>query len=703
MTTPAGSAPPPRPRMVLRLGFAGRRALSADDEVRLGRALDRVLGSLARRLVALAPGGAAGASSGACYAPEQPPLLRLVTGLCEGADTAAVLALERLASAPPVGADATQPGLETECAALVPWALEAYRASRYGWFQAEFDRQAAACSYIVELDGSDDRPEPDTELAAARRAKGHRAQAAILLRQADLLLAAADPRLPGLAGGTMETLRAALALGRAVIFLDVGDAAIRLIPPHADPETVLALPPPSDAELDAGLDRLVEQLIAVPQPAQMRSGMRSGMPAPALLQTFFSATEPPAPDRLGVGARWRLGAWAALQRRLKGAHPGASPPAESLGNAAAAGEPAAADRAGSALPYREWYERARVLARYYRGLERGGLVLGYALAVLAVLLATLGLVVLGAAEAALPSLPRAPGQLLLLLALGQLAAVWFLTRPGQHAERQHWRELAEAFDDLAERLQALDYLALTGSFQPPARTSPGGAATPTHPGAHQGALVDWLCAALARAVGPARFARAETCRGWDGGTLSVQVVRPHPRSALALVRDHWVRDALIAAARQARLVRRVQGLGARWGGRLGRLALVLLAAQGLIIAWALAGTMPAALAPRAQAGALWLLWLGALLPAAWAALHGLCGEHQWQALAARADARLVLLAGARADFAAAWSEPSGGRWQALSSLLARIDAGASDALGAWSLDVLLAVEQLAQDGQRHDG
>ncbi|TVQ93894.1 MAG: hypothetical protein EA400_01825 [Chromatiaceae bacterium] len=695
METPRPTPPLlPRPRMALRLGFAGRRDLSADDEARLGRALDRVLGSLGRRLAALVPVAAESDASIApgilhCYDPDQPPLLRLVTGLCEGADTAAVLALERLQIGPAIAAAAwPRPGgLETELAAVLPWDLEGYRASRYGWFQAEFDRQAAACRYLIELDGSDDRSEPDTVLAAARRAKGYRAQSALLLRQADLLLAAADPRLPGKAGGTLETLRAALAMGLPVIFIDIGDAAIRLMSPDADLDSVLALPPPPDADLDRDLDRLVERIIAAPHLAATGPDTAPGAAGLALLQTFFSAAEPPAPDRQGRGDRWRLGAWAAVQRRLERAEQVAV-----RGASAASDDPVAAAFDESTSPYHGWHERARLLARHYRGLDRGGLVLGYGLAVLAVLLATLGLVLFGAAGAALTALPRAPGQLLLLLACGQFAAAWFIVDHRQRADRGHWRALAAGYQDLAERLRALYYLPLAGSFQPPA-------ALPAASHAGCRGAVDWLSGALARAVSPTVFARPEMRRGWDGAPLQVHLVRSHPRLTLAVVRDHWVRGELIEAVRQTRLLRRLEGFAARGARRFGRVLVAIVALELLIIAWTLAGTMPAAVAPRVQLAAPWLLVLAAVLPAAVAALHGLRGESQGRALAEHAEQRQRALAGEAVDPATGSSEPTGGHWQALSALLARSDTGDTD-LGAWSLDALLASERVARDCQR---
>ncbi len=213
---------PPRPRAVLRLGFAGRRELAPAAEAHLRLALGRILAIMGQRLVALTPGVPAAAERAArvtqCYAP-QPPLLRLVTGLCEGADALAAQVLADLAPAgEPPG------GLETELAAVLPFDLVDYRDSRPDWFRAEFDAQAQRCTYILTLDGLHAKPGPDTPVAAARRAKAYPAQSALLLRHTDILIAAADPDQPGLAGGTLETVRAALAFELPVVFIHTGTA-----------------------------------------------------------------------------------------------------------------------------------------------------------------------------------------------------------------------------------------------------------------------------------------------------------------------------------------------------------------------------------------------------------------------------------------------------------------------------------------------
>jgi hypothetical protein len=105
-TTPVHPLPP-RPRLVLRAGFAGRKDLSPEECSRLESSLRLVFSTLGHRLAALAPGVPIGAGTkpqvAKFFAP-QCPLLRLVTGLCEGADALAAQVFEQVSIAPDLGA-----------------------------------------------------------------------------------------------------------------------------------------------------------------------------------------------------------------------------------------------------------------------------------------------------------------------------------------------------------------------------------------------------------------------------------------------------------------------------------------------------------------------------------------------------------------------------------------------------------------------
>ena len=157
---------PPRPRLVLRVGFAGSQRL--DGSSGAGTALGLVFETIAGALSSVAHGIAPRSRVYRFYS-EEKPLLRLITGLCQGGDDLAARTLEAMRDDPSFGTSVT-----AEQAAVIPFDLPAYRASRPAGFLAEFDRQAARCAYILCLDGIYDKPDPDTPLAKNRRATAAR-------------------------------------------------------------------------------------------------------------------------------------------------------------------------------------------------------------------------------------------------------------------------------------------------------------------------------------------------------------------------------------------------------------------------------------------------------------------------------------------------------------------------------------------------
>ena len=161
--TPHANLLPPRPRLVLRLGFAGARDLPTNVTEPLTTVLVSVFETIARQLVEIAtgqPGRPGKPPRISRFYSQEAPLLRLITGLAEGADAFALGALDLVAAGP-----APVSGFAAELAAVLPFDVAAYRRSRNEAFRPEFDRQAARCAYILTLDGIYDKPHPDTKLA----------------------------------------------------------------------------------------------------------------------------------------------------------------------------------------------------------------------------------------------------------------------------------------------------------------------------------------------------------------------------------------------------------------------------------------------------------------------------------------------------------------------------------------------------------
>src|SRR5205807_7720634 len=130
----------------------------------------------------------------------------------------------------------------------------------------------------------------------------------LLLRQADLLVAAADPDEPGKAGGTLETVHAALAFDLPVVFLHTGTGQVWLIEPGQDFASALAEPAPTAPDWQTALRDWITDLVAASntaqepeiQPAAGTAHDGSQPYGEKLLEEFFrAATVPPlvtAPD-----------------------------------------------------------------------------------------------------------------------------------------------------------------------------------------------------------------------------------------------------------------------------------------------------------------------------------------------------------------------------------------------------------------------
>jgi hypothetical protein len=144
---------PLAPDLVLRVGFARKRELDAAQSATIRNRLLDVFSVIGWRLVEISPLDDATnerpVPAIARFYSSKRPTLRLIHGLCEGADSIAASVLENL----------VMPALEKDFAAAVPFLIADYRASRKPAFLPEFDQQLAACSYVVVPDGIYDKPE----------------------------------------------------------------------------------------------------------------------------------------------------------------------------------------------------------------------------------------------------------------------------------------------------------------------------------------------------------------------------------------------------------------------------------------------------------------------------------------------------------------------------------------------------------------
>lgn len=311
-----------KPDLVLRVAVAGQRELPEAARDGLVRRLDAVYGVLGETVEALAPGAgedpqAVGIS--AYYAPAA-PMLRLLTGLADGADQLAATTFV-----------ADRRGrVRRALAAVLPFDAFTYRDRSPVEDKQGFDTLLADCEHVIELDGRylPDPPPgaPPDDFPKRCRARAYRAQAAVLLRQCDLLIAIADPAHQGRAGGTRETMERALALDIPVLFLPLSTDAVTLIGSRGalEPEPDLALRTPTPDWQEA-LRACVTDLVATPALGTDKDAGPLREFERAFLDEFFSEVE----HRPGL--RRRLWEWFARRFKDAGkAPPGSDPPLDAF-------------------------------------------------------------------------------------------------------------------------------------------------------------------------------------------------------------------------------------------------------------------------------------------------------------------------------------------------------------------------------------
>jgi hypothetical protein len=350
-----------QPDLVLRVGFAGSQDLAGDAAAHLRTALHDVLGTIGKQLSELVRGHERDSQRKdrvAKFYSKTCPVLRVVTGLCQGADDLAAEVLAQVQLAPEqctLGNETCC--LNTELAAVLPFDVETYRASRPADYRPTFDRRLEQCSYIIPLDGIYEKPDPPTALADLRRGKAYRNQSAVLLRQSDLLIAAADPSQKGKAGGTLETVREALHFDLPVVFIHTGTGKIYLIEPEQDWYSVLAAEPNwSPGELGKWVREITAELepeIEAPVADDHSHATGHKKDHELLLEEYFFDSQMPPVKADGKGRRptRRERIWNWFEKRFT---IGKSPKATKVSG-----------------PYTSWRDRATSLNYHYSGLYRG--------------------------------------------------------------------------------------------------------------------------------------------------------------------------------------------------------------------------------------------------------------------------------------------------------------------------------------------
>lgn len=263
MNTPAASARPrdhpPKPRLALSVGVIGHRpnrlpkdqpgltAIRAEADQTLHMLAVAACGALVRHQSAFAV---------------EPTLLSVVSGLAEGADRIAALAVtERRAK-------------DFQLDVALPFATDEYKKDfKQPDSQQEFDKLCAAARAVLTLPGSrknaDDPDDPDAQ-------KAYEAVGFTIISQSDILLTIWDGGPSGGRGGTTEMLNTAARLGIPIIQIDATGASETCIRWNALDE----YPVPVNAAEDLNrialsqkvLDEVVDTLVRLPKPKSPSRG-----------------------------------------------------------------------------------------------------------------------------------------------------------------------------------------------------------------------------------------------------------------------------------------------------------------------------------------------------------------------------------------------------------------------------------------------
>ncbi len=678
-----------KPDLVLRVGFAGKRALTEAQTQVVKHRLRDIFGVIGWRLVEISPmddaDGERDVPSIARFYSDRPPTLRLISGLCEGADHAAYQVFMD---------EAIIRGLNKDFAAVVPFPLTDYRASRWDWFHKDFDRQAESASYILVADGIYDRKsEPDhtpeqVSLANRRRARGYRSQSALLLRQSDLIVAVVNPEEEGKPGGTFETVRSALQFELPVVLIHPDEGDVFLIEPGDDLLSILSHDPEMRGDWKDSLAGWVTQITADPERSQDAVDHESASHGLRLMNEFFDAPARP----LRVTRRSRLWGW--LQKRFERIR-------------------TKSPRDPETPAYKAWRDRATELSRYYSGLYRGTYVLNHVLAVSAVFLAALSLVLMGetstqlaqwmnsaakighlASEHAASDHSETDGhglfRILLTLALLKLWIVVAIFRSTHAATHGEWNDRAVDFRYLSERLRAMSYLPAIGSYQPPAAAPAQYASRVVRQSA-----VDWLFDAIIRAASPAPSAVLTEVPRPGADPLKVRLIQLKPSDALKAINEVWIRSQYDYHRKNADTMQRFSHFLETWGKRFNIAVIATVTVDVVLVIVKLSVDLEKDQISLAKLLGAQLVFVAAVIPAAVAALNGIRFQSECQRLAERSSVMKAILKGRQKD----GSSP-GGRSKEVARLLSRIDSPKrSEELnpGSWTLETLHLGEKIAAD------
>jgi hypothetical protein len=563
------------------------------------------------------------------------PRIAVVTSLAAGADQiGAQRALEQ-------AKELANDGVRVELEAVLPFKEVDYpglphaRRPEFREHEAETLRTlAAAARQVVRLDGVYDDPHMQVH--------GYRQASAIVRQSSDVLIAVYDPHATPKAGGTIETVALALQSRTPVVAILVSDAHTRVSVRTQPSEHALspdeewsAARPVADEGWRSLLADAITSRLSLPEACAPREHTRSHAhdahdQSEELAHAFrrlrlISGEEALSSINRGkLRARIFTAAWKSLFAiaALFAKHRPRRGASETV--------TARVDL----HPYDAFYRRASELSAAYMRTYRGGFVLSYFLAWLAVVIAVTGMTLWLVLMPEKPRVEVIAGLGTLKLAL--IAVLYLLERAGH---RERFQEAAADFRYLAELLRPMQWLAPLGATPPSVEV-------PIHATWHDPARswMVWMARAISRSV-PA-FAKRRPDGSWHY-PHEVTIDAVTAADALERARTEWLEEQATyhhhTAGRMHALNEGLERL-AKWS-----IAVVGLAALGALVLETLALTHYEPVksltywAEEHHALAMILSAAAVVLPALVVVIAGLAFQSEAKRLAMRSEAMYLAM------------------------------------------------------------
>lgn len=268
--------------------------------------------------------------------------------------------------------------------------------------------------------------------------------------------------------------------------------------------------------------------------------------------------------------------------------------------------------------------------------------------------------------------------LLLGLALVKLALVLAIYLNTRSANRRAWNEKAIDCRYLAERLRASFYLPRLGSFLPPAASQPQFASRVLRQSS-----IDWLLDAITRSVSPREIDVLVDQQPTEG-TAPKRRLRVRPADALALIQSGWLDGQVAYHSNNTLTMNRMSAALDVLSRRLNVIVIVLVCLDVSILVCDLFNLLPSLIETFHHA-APFLVFSTAVLPAAVAGLNGIRFQSECRRLADRSFVMTRLL------------QRNVDQSQTLADKIARQKDNGETDLGSWTPDVLRLAEAIARD------